>query len=97
MRGMSVAPCEHVRHLCDYELAHGNTIASVVARPEYEFVVAVVFNDYLKIWGTPATATVPAAGGLKYWDSGDDVPDGEFEAGYQCKKCRHAVMAITPD
>lgn len=64
MRGMEITICDHLRGLYEYELAHGNVVSKVGARPECGFDCAVVFDAVLKIWATPATGSLPA--GVSY-------------------------------
>ena len=83
----SITPCSHLAGLADYEVTHGNVVASTEARPESDIDRFILFRDKLRILGQPATGNIPRT--ILYWDL--TISDTSAEAGFRCPEHRCIV------
>jgi len=79
--------CAELRVIYEYEIAHGNVVASVAAPAGTQCDYAIAFREPLKSWGAAEARSLPDA--VRRWECNDT--HYALEAGFYCSEHRHSV------
>jgi len=84
--------CEHLRPLCEAELARGNRVTNVAEHAWTECDLDVSLEKTIDRETVEKELPIPAD--VTFWHSDD--PHYPIEAGYGCQACRHSFAGPKP-